>query len=166
MLASNTNETAHLAVREGKYALFIDHVTTNHIIAVSGLTGELVPLYCPAHGKALIADHQKTELQSLFGTAGLKAHTENTITNVNQLARACAEIKAQDYATDDSEFQEGIRCVAAPIRDNDGAIIASIGISVPIARFPKERFSEFADNVRKIAKQISDVFRLQAQEAS
>jgi IclR family acetate operon transcriptional repressor len=105
-------------------------------------------------------------LQSLLGNTQLKAHTENTITNLNQLAGVCAEIKAQDYATDDSEFQEGIRCVASPIRDNDGAIVASIGISVPLARFPKERFAEFADHVRKVAKQISDVFRLQAQQAS
>ena len=52
-LASETNETAHLAIREGSSALFIDSARANHVIAVAGQTGELVPLYCTAHGKAL-----------------------------------------------------------------------------------------------------------------
>ena len=54
-LAGDTNETAHLAIRESKHALFIDHAAANHVIAVSGQTGESVPLYCTAHGKALLA---------------------------------------------------------------------------------------------------------------
>src|SRR3984893_3073916 len=51
-LANATNETAHLALREGRKALFIDHVATNQVISISGQTGELVPLYCTSHGKA------------------------------------------------------------------------------------------------------------------
>src|SRR6195256_1862384 len=66
-LAVQTNETAHLAVREGKHALFIDHAAANHVIAVSGQTGESVPLYCTAHGKALLTDLNQQELITLFG---------------------------------------------------------------------------------------------------
>src|SRR2546421_4260300 len=47
-LAKRTSETVHLAVREGRNALFVDHVTANHVIAVSGQTGEMVPLHCTA----------------------------------------------------------------------------------------------------------------------
>src|SRR5580698_9236961 len=112
-LASQTNETAHLAIREGKHALFIDHAASNHVISVSGQTGEMVPLYCTAHGKALLADLDLRELQSLFGTGPLVAHTNSTIGTVTQLAKVCKQIKAQGFATDDAEFQEGIRCVAA-----------------------------------------------------
>ena len=49
LIANELNETAHLAVREGKSALFIDSAHANHVIAVAGQTGELVPLYCTAH---------------------------------------------------------------------------------------------------------------------
>src|ERR1035441_5580975 len=61
-LAAETNETAHLAVREGKRALFIDHVTSSHVISISGQTGELVPLYCTSHGKALLSDFEERDL--------------------------------------------------------------------------------------------------------
>ena len=115
-LAGRTNETAHLAIREGKHALFIDHATVNHVIAVSGQTGEMVPLYCTAHGKALLADFNDKELRSIFGRAPLQNHTGQTTRSVAQLAETCVQIKAQGYACDDGEYQEGVRCVAAPIR--------------------------------------------------
>ena len=67
-LAAQLNETAHLAIREGKNALFIDSAAVNQVLTVSGQAGELVPLYCTAHGKALLADADEAELRSIFGT--------------------------------------------------------------------------------------------------
>jgi DNA-binding IclR family transcriptional regulator len=143
-------------VREGKHALFIDHhATVNHIVAVVGQTGELVPLYCTAHGKALLADFTRTDLEALFGTKSVRAYTKRTIVSLHELADACAEIKARGFASDDEEFYEGIRCVAAPIRDKDGVVIGSIGISAPVARFSKEREPVCAAQVLEIANQIS-----------
>jgi DNA-binding IclR family transcriptional regulator len=70
MLANATGETAHVAVREGRQAFFIDHCTSpTQIILVSGQAGEFVPLYCTAHGKALLADCGLAELKTIFGTA-------------------------------------------------------------------------------------------------
>jgi DNA-binding IclR family transcriptional regulator len=161
-LANSTNETAHLAVREGRKALFSDHVATNHVIAISGQTGELVPLYCTSHGKALLVDFDEPALKSLFGSKPLEAYTRKTITSIAELARTCKEIRARGYATDESEFLDGVRCVAAPIRDRDGGVIASIGISAPLTRFPSERSAEYATRVSDTAKQIGDLIGAQA----
>jgi DNA-binding IclR family transcriptional regulator len=164
-LAALTRETAHLAVRETTYALFIDHVTTNHVIAVSGRTGDLVPLYCTAHGKAMLADLDKPELKSLFGRVTLRSYTKQTIVSLDELAKACAEVKLQGFAADDGEYQDGIRCVAAPIRTEQGEIIGSIGISAPIFRFPEERYQTCGEQVRKVAAQIQLLLSNQAREA-
>jgi DNA-binding IclR family transcriptional regulator len=163
-LAIKTGETTHLAVREGKQALFIDHhASTNQIIAVSGQTGELVPLYCTAHGKALLADFGIDELKAIFGSAKLQVYTPRTIVSLPQLAKACATIKAEGYTIDDVEYQEGVRCVAAPIRDRDGEVIASIGISAPLTRLPAERYQTSARQVSDVAKEISSVLSAEAQ---
>src|SRR3954447_8762754 len=122
-LATETNETAHLAVREGRKALFIDHVTSSHVIAISGQTGELVPLYCTSHGKALLSDFEERDLVKLFGTKPLKAYTKNTIQSIELLAAECNIIREKGFAADESEYMEGVRCVAAPIRDRDGAVV-------------------------------------------
>jgi IclR family acetate operon transcriptional repressor len=158
-LAAATNETAHLAVREGRRALFIDHEASSHVIAIAGQTGELVPLYCTSHGKALISDFDEQSLKSLLGDKPLKSYTKNTIVTIRVLAKACEEIRARGFATDESEFLEGVRCLAAPIRDRDGAVLASIGISAPIARFPREREKEYAQQVTAAAAQIGEMIR-------
>src|SRR5262249_41931322 len=119
-LASETNETAQLAGREGRQALVIDHATANHVIRVSWANGESVPLYCTAHGKALLADLDQKGLAGLFGNGPLKQYTKQTIGTIAQLARVCNQIRTQGYASDDGELQEGVRCVAAPIRSESG----------------------------------------------
>jgi DNA-binding IclR family transcriptional regulator len=160
-LAAVTNETAHLAVREGRSALFIDHATSTHVIAVSGQTGEHVPTYCSAHGKALLADFGESDLKAFFGDKPLKPYTKKTVNTLKGLATVCAEIKKRGYATDDGEYLEGVRCVAAPIRDRDDVIIGSIGISAPISRFPESRYAESAKQVKDCAKQIAALISVQ-----
>jgi IclR family acetate operon transcriptional repressor len=156
-LAGATNETAHLAIREARNALFVDHVTTSHVIAVSGQTGERLPLYCTSHGKALLADFDENALNVLFGNAPLERRTKQTIVSIGEFARACKQIHTQGYAIDDSEYMDGLRCMAAPIRDQDGGVIASIGISAPVARFPRQRDKEYGAKVAEIAKQIGEL---------
>jgi len=158
-LAAETNETAHLAVREGRQALFVDYVASSRMIAVAGQVGELVPLHCTAHGKALIADFGKKELRAIFGAAALGAYTTHTVTNIDDLANVCAQIKAQGYATDDSEFMEGVRCVAAPIRANDGPIVGAIGISTPAARFSINFYKDAGALVAATANQVQAALR-------
>jgi DNA-binding IclR family transcriptional regulator len=160
-LSTKTGETAHLAIREGTYALFIDHCApTNRVVTVLGQTGELVPLHCSAHGKALLADLRVAELKALFGTSSLPAHTRRTISAVADLAKVCAQIRARGFAVDDGEDVEELRCVAAPIRDEHGTIVASIGISAPMTRFPTSRYAATARLVADAARKISASLRV------
>jgi DNA-binding IclR family transcriptional regulator len=153
-LAQALNETAHLAIREGRNALFIDSVHARHVIVVAGQTGELVPLYATAHGKALLADMDEKELRSLFGAEPLEKFTKTTIKTIPALAKECTGIRERGHALDEAEFMEGMRCVAAPIRLNDGTIVGSIGISAPASRFLKEHSVSHARSVVQCARKI------------
>jgi IclR family transcriptional regulator, acetate operon repressor len=73
------------------------------------------------------------------------------------LTKVCAQIREQGYATDDGEYQEGIRCVAAPIRAEGGVIIGSIGISVPLQRFAKNRYRICGKQVSTASSLISEL---------
>ena len=161
-LAEATGETTHLAVREGKQALFIDHcASTKQIVVVTGQAGEFAPLYCTAHGKALLADFGIAELKAIFGARQFQRFTPKTIVSIDQLARACARIRADGFALDDGEFRPEVRCLAAPIRDKDGLVIASMGISAPTARFPKERFLPAARQVCEVANEIGAMLHVE-----
>ena len=165
MLSEQTRETAHLAVRDGQNALFIDHVTANHVITVSGQTGERLPMHCTAHGKALLADYGKKELSEIFGAGPLRSFTSTTVTSIDQLAEVCSQIKAQRYATDDGEYLEGIRCVAATIRTQAGEVIGLIGISVPLTRFSRQDYGRYGAQVCGIARQISMLMASQEEDS-
>ena len=162
LLAAQINETAHLAIREGKNALFIDSAHAKNVIAVAGQTGELVPLHCTAHGKALLADSGERELRAQFGAGPLQMFSRTTITTIKALAKECAVIREQGYATDESEYAPEMRCIAAPIRfGND--IVGSIGISAPSQRFSKNMYPEYAEKVCAVAMRISTTLNQTAE---
>jgi len=157
-LADLTGETAHLCVREKRQALFIDHQTSRYqVIAVTGRTGEFMPLHSTAHGKALLADCGVPELKAIFGAEPLAVYTPTTIATLEDLATACARIRQQGYSLDESELVAEVRCVASPIRDKDGAIVAAIGISAPAGRLSKERMPAAIAHVTETAKKITEV---------
>jgi IclR family acetate operon transcriptional repressor len=155
-LAEKTGETAHLGVREGSHVLFLDHhVSQGQMITVAGQTGQYLPLYNTAHGKALLADCTFEDLRTIFAAAPLRAATRRTIVSLDRLAAACARIRSDGIATDDRESLDEIRCVAAPIRDQEGRIVASVGISAPLTRFPKTRFATAGRHVSETATAIA-----------
>jgi IclR family acetate operon transcriptional repressor len=113
-------------------------------------------LYNTAHGKALIADCILPDLEAIFAGVSLRAATKRTIVSLNRLADVCARIRAEGVALDDGEFLDEVRCVAAPVRDQDGRIVASIGISAPTTRFPPKRFATAARQVSGIARALTE----------
>jgi IclR family acetate operon transcriptional repressor len=155
-LATTLGETSHYAVREGGQAFFIDHHTpTGHVVSVAGQTGEFAPLHCTAHGKALLADLDLDDLKNLFGRAPLHAYTRNTITSVAKLARTCERVRTDGFALDDGEYLAEVTCVAAPIRDPEGNIVASVGISSPVTRLRSKSIARAAAEVVAAARAIN-----------
>src|SRR5215471_16275046 len=127
-LSATLGETSHFAVREGVEVFFIDHhIPVGQVVSVAGHTGEFAPLHCTAHGKALLADCDLPTLRTLLGRAPLKAYTRRTLRSVTRLAQVCAQVRADGYALDDGEHHEDVKCLAAPIRDPRGEIVASVG---------------------------------------
>jgi DNA-binding IclR family transcriptional regulator len=155
-LSATLGETSHIAIREGVEVFFIDHhIPTGQIVSVAGQTGEFAPLHCTAHGKALLADCDLAALRQLLGRAPLRAYTRTTVRSLTRLAAACAEVAAAGFALDEGEYLEEVRCVAAPIRDPQGEIVASVGISSPLARLQTRGVARATSEVRKTARAIS-----------
>jgi IclR family acetate operon transcriptional repressor len=76
------------------------------------------------------------------------------MTSIQELSKDCAQIKKKGFATDEAEFAEDLRCVAAPIRVDNDVIVGSIGVSAPMVRFSKERYRSAAVQVCKVAQAI------------
>ena len=155
-LSATLGETSHFAVREGIEVFFIDHhIPVGQIVSVAGQTGEFAPLHCTAHGKALLADCDLAALRELLGRAPLRSYTRTTVRSVSRLALMCAQVRVDGVALDEGEYLGEVRCVAAPIRDPQGEIVASVGISSPLARLHTRGVVRAAAEVRKTAHAIT-----------
>ncbi|MCG2660711.1 MAG: IclR family transcriptional regulator [Kiritimatiellae bacterium] len=135
-LARQTDETAHLAVLGSGRVVFIDHCFGSQPLGVTSQSGCVEPLHCTALGKALMAGWSVSQLRQIFGPGPLRRYTSKTITRLAELAQVCQTVRRDCLAFDHEERHAGIRCVAAPVFDFSGRIVAALGISGPTERLP------------------------------
>lgn len=155
-LAHRAGELANLVIPSGNRAIYIAQAQagSGHAIRMFTQLGAWVPLHCTAVGKAMLAYWPEEELARLIAE-GLPAHTANTITNPLRLQRELEAVRQQGYAVDDEERELGVRCLASPVWDADGRLVAALSISGPSGRVTPERFAELGAMVRQAAAQLS-----------
>jgi DNA-binding IclR family transcriptional regulator len=103
-----------------------------------------------------LANLEEDEKESFFNSVKIERLTPKTICEPDQLRKHLKQIQEQGYSIDDGENEEEVRCVAAPIFDNKGKILASISIAGPIYRMSHKKIdSEFISAIKKAAKNIS-----------
>ena len=154
-LVSELGETGHLAVLEGNEAVTVEVVDGWHSLRMHSWVGKRSPAHCSSMGKALLADLAPAELTALYAGSQLEARTPSTITSRRQLERCLAEVRARGYAEDREELETGLCCVAAPVFNHAGAVVASISVSGPASRIHETTVPGIAAEVRRAASQIS-----------
>lgn len=154
-LAAQYQETIHLAVLDDTQAVYVDKLEGRQAVRVE-LTSLGARLYahCSALGKVLLAYSEEEEVKRIIQTAGLPRFTDNTITDEEELLQNLAKIRKQGFAYDLEEILPDLCCVAAPIYEYSGNVIAAISMSIPAFRFRRSQ-TEFRDGVMRAAKKIS-----------
>ncbi len=153
-LVRETGETVHLGVFDGSQVVSIEKMDSPHGLASNITIGKGAPAYCTGVGKALLAFQPEAVVDQVC-RLGLTGHTPQTITDPAKLRRELAQVRSQGYAVDNAEHQADVRCVAAPIRNYSGNAIASLSISGPATRIPKDRIPALAARVREVAAKLS-----------
>jgi DNA-binding IclR family transcriptional regulator len=153
-LAESTGETVQLALLDHLSVLYIRIRESKQAVRMSSSLGSRAPAHCTSVGKALLA-HQPPELVAQVVENGLKRYTVNTITDPAALMDELASIRARGYAVDDEEIEVGLRCVAAPIRDHSGHVVAAISVAAPVQRMTKKNIQSTVPGVVAAAEAIS-----------
>jgi len=137
-LVRKVGETAHIASLRELEVVHLDGVLSDRRVVTSLRVGERLPAHCTALGKVLLAlgdprDREAFE-QSVAGEGGLTAMTEATIDDAGRLSDELEKVAEHGYAVDHEECERGMSCVAAPVRDDRGTVVAAISISGPSFR--------------------------------
>jgi IclR family KDG regulon transcriptional repressor len=149
-----SGETAHLAVMDDHGVFYIDKIESTQSIRMYSYIGSRAPIHCTAVGKALLA-YQLDERIETFLSPGLKTYTQNTILSKDKLLEELRKIRKQGYALDNEELEIGLFCIASPVRNHLGEVIAAISISGPKARLGKPRIKELIPLIIKTSSDIS-----------
>jgi DNA-binding IclR family transcriptional regulator len=131
MLASG--ETTNLAVRDGTRTRYVAQVPSRASVRMFMEIGSTTPLHATGIGKVLLAYAEPAVFDEVV-QGGLAARTRRTITRVEELAAAMETIRRAGYAIDSEEFEDGVMCVAAPVRDHTGQVVAGLSVSGPSSR--------------------------------
>jgi DNA-binding IclR family transcriptional regulator len=156
-LASSFKETVHLAVLNDFDVFYIEKIETFQSIGMISRVGRKAPSYCTGVGKVMLAHLEEEKLKDFFRTVDLKRYTPNTITDLEELRLHLKRILELGYAIDDSEHEAEVKCVATPLRDVSGKVVAAISISGPGYRITRERMeTELIPAIKRTAARISN----------
>jgi DNA-binding IclR family transcriptional regulator len=145
-LARRTGETIHLAALDGGQVVYVDRMQGDRATTLPlSEIGKRLPAHCSGVGKALLAYLDAEAVDAYLARHGMERFTKATITDPRKLRRELDEIRRTGLAYDREEVLAGLACVAAPIRDQDGQVIAAISISGTV-----ERQRDNADEYRRL----------------
>ncbi|WP_298435245.1 HTH-type transcriptional regulator BhcR [uncultured Jannaschia sp.] len=153
-LMEATGETANLGIRSNDSVLFVSQIETHAPIRAFFPPGTRADLHASGIGKVLLAAMPEARRDAVLPDP-LPRYTAQTISDAEALGAELARIAGQGHAVDDEERNEGMRCIAAPVRNLHGDVIAGISVSGPTSRVATDRIAEFAALVTAAAETLS-----------
>ncbi|WHY67825.1 IclR family transcriptional regulator [Neobacillus sp. SuZ13] len=155
-LVQEVNETVHLCIEDRGEVIYIDKIESNQTIRMYSRIGSRAPMYCTAVGKILLSDMCPDKFEDIVSNITFIPKTPTTITSKEELIKEIETVKVQGYALDNAENEEVLRCIASPIYDHKGKIVASFSISGPNNRVTMDLINDtLIDKMKQYSIAIS-----------
>lgn len=128
-LCYRADETVHMAVLVNGMCVNVDRFSPNKPFLLIPQSGSAIPAHCTATGKVLLSQLSEDQLNAVIERCGLVKYTDYTVDNIDTLKKHIDQIRKDGYAISDQEAVIGLTCIAVPIRDHSGSIVAAISIA-------------------------------------
>lgn len=133
-LVAEVNESSSVSVLDGMDVVYVARVPVSRIMTVAISVGTRFPAYATSMGRVLLAGLPDDELAAYLATVRLERLTARTVSSVAALRGELAKVRGQGWAIVNQELEEGLRAVAAPIRDRAGQVVAAVNVSAHASR--------------------------------
>jgi len=157
-LASRSGESVGLCIREGDIAVLAHQIVSDQPLRYEGKIGSRLGPNRGAQGKLMAAYEPEERIREDLFSGPLESRTPKTITDPDVLLQEYAMIRKQGFATSDEESFEGIRAIAAPVRNRHGEVWASLAVAGPTVRLTNIRLNQLIPFVVETADRISSGF--------
>lgn len=147
---------AHLAVLDNGRAVYIEKVENEKsFIKMDIWIGHRLPIHTTAIGKILVAYLPEDEISEILKLRGMEKKTRKSITSEQKFLCEMKKVKECGFAIDNEENADGVRCIAAPIFDAKGNVIAAFGTSSTIFHIDKTHLPKIVELIKKSAANVS-----------
>lgn len=155
-VSSDCSETVNIAVLDGRDVVYLCTVEGNQAVRIAVSVGRRLPAHCTALGKVLLASLSSTELEELYPPGcEVVVRTEHSVNSSEKLLLELARVQQYGYSIERNESNDGVSCLAAPIRDDRDRVIAAMSVTVPSHRFTTEEEARLSWMVRLGALRVS-----------
>ncbi len=162
-LVGIVNETVNLCMASGSDMVVVDQQMSRHHLRLDSIIGSSFPIYPSASGKIWLAFQNEQDVMRVLGQI-CQENPKISAEDITSFIEELADVRNEGIAFDYEEIFEGVRCVASPIFDYSGSIVATLGCSVPTVRITKELSSLLINEVCDKAKLISSLLGAQARK--
>lgn len=149
------NETVQLAVLDGMENVYIAKVETDYHLKLDSEVGRRLPAHATGLGKVLLASLTIEELQMRLSGAELRRFTPDTLTDPDALMAELEWVRLRGYSIDKGEYTAGVYCVAVPVHDGRGEVVAAMSSSVPFVRASPAMKDKMLRVLQKQAQHLS-----------
>jgi DNA-binding IclR family transcriptional regulator len=146
-------QPVNLSMRQGDEIVYIERAYSERSgMQVVRAIGGRAPLHLTSVGKLFLALDDPSRVRSYATRTGLKGHTKNSLTSVDELERELVKVRRFGQAHDNEELELGVRCMAAGIYDDQEKLVAGLSISAPSGRMDEEWLPKLKETARQISE--------------
>ncbi|MCZ9336529.1 IclR family transcriptional regulator, partial [Streptomyces sp. TRM76130] len=117
--------------------------------------GKPVAITVAAVAKLLLADLPEGERRAVVEKLDYPMYTSRSTPNADAFLKELAAVREQGWATDLGGHEESINCVAAPVRDAAGRVVAAMSVSAPNVVVTADELLTLLPLVRRTADAVS-----------
>ncbi|MFG3199936.1 IclR family transcriptional regulator [Streptomyces sp. NPDC048208] len=157
-LGEHSGHTVHLAALEGEI-VYVDKVDPVDGVRLYSQIGRPVTLHTAGVAKAILAHVPRASAEALLATCDFAPHTGTTITDPAAYRKALDETRARGFAVDDGEYEDYVNCVAVPVRDSGGEVIAAVSVTAlkakaDLAALERDVLPELTATAQTISREL------------
>ncbi|CAI0829391.1 Pectin degradation repressor protein kdgR [Serratia entomophila] len=155
-LSNHTRETIHLGALDEDSIVYIHKIDSMYNLRMYSRIGRRNPLHSTAIGKVLLAWRDRAEVEEILSQIAFTRSTAHTLTSAAELLPVLDQVRTQGFGEDVEEQEEGLRCIAVPVFDRFGVVIAGLSISFPTLRFSEDAKADYVKRLHTAARNISE----------
>ncbi len=155
-LVATRNLASNLGILSQHEVVYLVIVEPSSVLRYASAVGQRHHIHCSALGKVLAAALPEKSVCAILEQSKMPALTKNTFTDPDAFLAHLDVVRAQGYAIDEEEAAIGVRCIAAPVRDQHGEVVCALSISGPTSFYPAEEMSAVIEDVIQAAGRVSE----------